>query len=233
MIKHLLEYQKIDAELYQIEESIKKSDERKKVHSAKKFLSGVNESIAKLEQRAEELASKYNSAIKIYEKLVEETKDYEDMGDMDENQLSYVKKKSQSLSEEINNLSNGIDQISKEIESVLKEFAQLRSDTKKAKAMREEFEPKYEELKKSKQAEMSAIKAKLADIAKNIGSDEMAQYEQKRKEKIFPVLNEARMISKDAYCRCGQQLSLTAQGNLTSGKIVECDSCHRLLYYVK
>ena len=134
MINKLLEYQKVDATLREIEVTISKSEERKKAAVAKNFLNSVNESIASLDQRAEELASKYNSAIKLYERLIEETKEYDEMGDMDEEQLAYVKKKAQSLYDEISALSQSIDLLSKEMETVLKELSQLKADTKKYKA---------------------------------------------------------------------------------------------------
>ena len=230
MIKSLLEYQTVDADLREIEVAISSSVERKKAHSAKNFLNGVNDSIAKLEQRAEELVKKYNSATHLYETLSEEIKEYDGVADMDEDHLTYVKKKAQNLSEEIGGLSSHIDQLAKEIESVLKEFAQLKADTKKAKAQYAEFVPKYNELKESKKPEMDAIKKKLAALEKKIDPEVLARYKQKRQDKIFPVLNEASEISKHAYCRCGTELSLTAYNGLKGGNIIECENCHRLLY---
>lgn len=230
MINKLLEYQTVDAELREIEVSLKQSEERKKASQAKNFLNTVNESIAKLEQKAEELVSRFNSAVKLHEKLSEEASEYEGFEDMDEEQLSYVKKKALSLAEEINNLSNSISQISKEIESVLKEFTQVKTDMKKAKAQYAEYAPKYNELKASKKGEIEAIEAKLAKIEKDIPADVMEKYKQRRKDKIFPVLNEAKEMSKNVYCRCGTQLPVTSYNNLKNGNVVECDSCHRLLY---
>ena len=231
MIKSLLEYQKVDAELREIEISLKQSEERKKASSAKNFLNGANESVVKLDQRAEELAGKFNASLKLLSQLEEEAKEYEGIDDMDEDQLSYVKKKAHALTEEINNLSSVIDNLSKEIESVLKEFAQLKSDIKKAKAQYSEYGPKYNELKASKDGEITQIKARLKKLEASIDAEILEKYKQRRNDKIFPVLNEAKEMSKHAYCRCGTELSLTDYGNLKNGNIVECDSCHRLLYF--
>lgn len=231
MIEKLLEYQNVDTDLREIELSISQSEERKKAAVAKKFLDAVNETVEKLDKQAEALAAKYNGAVKLYEKFSEELKEYEGLDDMDEDHLSYVKKKAQALSDEINNLSDSIELISKEMESVLKEFSALRADTKKYQAQYKEYRPKYEELKASKEGDMKAIKTKLAKIEKDIPTEIMDKYKAKRKEKIFPVLNEAKEISKQAYCRCGTQLPVTAYNNLKSGNLVECDSCHRLLYF--
>ena len=230
MINSLLEYQNVDTTLRDIEVALSKSEERKKAKSAQNFLNGANETLAKLDQRAEELIAKYNGAIKLYGQLLEETKEYDGIGDMNDDQLSYVKKKAQSLTEEVNNLLSAIDVLSKEIELVLKEFAQLRADIKKAKAQYAEFRPKYEELKASKEGEMTSIKAKLKKLESKIDPEILEKYKQKRKDKIFPVLNEAQEMSKHAYCRCGTELPGTSYISLKGGNIVECENCHRLLY---
>ena len=230
MINKLLEYQTVDATLRDIEVALSKSDERKKAKSAKNFLDGANETLAKLDQRAEELVAKYNGAIKLYGQLADDAKEYDGISDMDEGQLSYVKKKAQSLTEEINGLLSSIEQLSKEIENVLKEFAQLKADIKKAKAQYAEYGPKYNELKASKEGEMTEIKLKLKKLESKIDAEIMAKYKQKRKDKIFPVLNEAQEMSKHAYCRCGTELPVTSYTSLKSGNIVECENCHRLLY---
>ena len=233
MIKSLLEYQNVDKELREIEVSLKQSEERKKASSAKSFLNGANESVAKLDQRAEELASKYNASLKLLSQLEEEVNEYDGIAEMDEDQISYVKKKAQSLTEEINNLTSAIDSLAKEIESVLKEFAQLKADIKKAKAQYSEYGPKYNELKASKEEEINKIKARLKKLEASIDANVLEKYHQRRNDKIFPVLNEAKEMSKHAYCRCGTELSLTDYGNLKNGSIVECDNCHRLLYLSK
>ncbi|MBR2337383.1 MAG: hypothetical protein IKA61_05530 [Clostridia bacterium] len=233
MIKSLLEYQNVDTELRDIETSLKQSEERKKASSAKSFLTGANESVAKLDQRAEDLVGKFNASVKLLSQLEEQAKEYEGIDEMDENQLSYVKKKAQALNEEISNLASAVDSLSKEIESVLKEFAQLKSDIKKAKAQYSEYGPKYNELKASKEDEMNKIKARLKKLEAGIDAEILEKYKQRRNDRIFPVLNEAKEMSKHAYCRCGTELSLTDYGNLKNGNIVECDSCHRLLYLSK
>lgn len=231
MINKLLDYQNVDSKLREIEVTLSQSEERKKAVVAKKFLDTVNETISKLDKQAEELSAKYNGAIKVYEKLSEEIKEYEDIADMDDDQLAYVKKKAQTLSEDINALSNSIELIAKEMDAVLKEFSTLRAETKKNQAQYKEFRPKYEELKASKEDEMNKIKVELAKKEKDIPAEVMEKYKQKRKEKIFPVLNEAKEISKQAYCRCGTQLPVSAYNNLKGGNVVECDNCHRLLYF--
>ena len=59
MIQALLEYQKVDAKLRDIEKRLSGSEERKKAMSAKKYLEGVEENVNKLDARAADLTAAY------------------------------------------------------------------------------------------------------------------------------------------------------------------------------
>ena len=72
MIKALLAYQETDAKLRKIEIELSGSEERKKAMSAKKYLEGVEETLAKLESRASELVLAYENATKQQLKLKEQ-----------------------------------------------------------------------------------------------------------------------------------------------------------------
>ena len=233
MITQLLEYQNIDAKLREIETEISQSEERKKAVAAQNFLKSVNDNLALLEKRAEELVGKYNESIALYKRLNEEISEYGDVEEYDDaEQLNYIKKKSQGLLDEINNLSNGIEQISKEMTAVLKEFSQLKAKTKEAKSQYSEFVPKYHALKASKEDEIKKIKAELAKIEKGIPKEDMELYKTKRKDKIFPVLYAVQVFGKKPHCsRCGTEFPMACFDSLKKGSLVECDSCHRLVYY--
>ena len=204
----------------------------KKTHSAQAFLKTVNDNLASLEKRAEELVGQYNSAVATCDKLEEEIKGYEglEVGE-DLEQLNYIKKKAQVLSSEINSLAGMLENVTKEISNVLKEFTKLKKETKIAKSQYDEYLPKYNALKESKRDDIEAIRKKLEEIKKTIPADIMEKYEQRRKDKIFPVLNLAKEIGKNGvYCACGKSLPDADYRTLKTGAIVECESCHRLLY---
>ena len=107
MIEQLLQYQSVDAKLREIETEISQSEERKKAVSAQKFLNSVNDNIALLEKKAEELANKYNESVALYKRLGDEIKEYDGVDETDDpEQLGYVKRKAQELNDEIEKLAN-------------------------------------------------------------------------------------------------------------------------------
>ena len=215
MLDKILAYQEVDKKLRDIELELAKSEERKKAHAAQTFLKSVNEQISALDKRAEELVAKYASLNSTYAKLEEEIKEYDglEVGD-DLDQVVYIKKKAQTLSSEIESLAAAIEAVAGEIKGVLKEFSRINNA-----------------LKDSKKDEIDGIRKELAAIEKQIPEDVMEKYKQKRKDRIFPVLNKATELGKSGiYCACGKDLPDAQQRQLKGGEIVECESCHRLLY---
>ncbi len=233
MIEKILEYQTVDGELRDIEVSLIQSDERKKASAAQAILKNANDNIARLDSKAEELVTQYATLSKLCEKLEEAQKDYENIVETCESgeELNYIKKKAQALADEINLMTVNVENLAKEIKSTLDEFAKLRQDNKKATAQYKEFAPKYNDLKASKEEDMKKIKVKLAKLEKGIDPNVLENYKKKRKDKIFPIVYSAKISGKIFLCgRCGTELPMAYTGSLKKGEIVECDSCHRLLY---
>ena len=71
------------------------------------------------------------------------------------------------------------------------------------------------------------FEAKLAELAKDISAEAMEKYKSKRKEKLFPIMCKV----NDKRCSfCGMDLPIVDVNRLTSGGMIECDSCHRIIY---
>jgi predicted nucleic acid-binding Zn-ribbon protein len=60
-----------------------------------------------------------------------------------------------------------------------------------------------------------------------ISSQIMAKYEEKRKDKNFPILSE---LSGKKCSACGMELSMKDIADLENGNIIECENCRLLVY---
>jgi predicted nucleic acid-binding Zn-ribbon protein len=69
--------------------------------------------------------------------------------------------------------------------------------------------------------------AELDKIAKGIDEDVLKKYKAKRSERIFPILCE---LKGDRCSKCGMELSIAGKEIVSSGKVIECENCHRILY---
>ena len=218
MIEKLLEYQKIDADLKNIENELKKSEEFKKYAQAVKFLKTVTDSKAQIEAKAASLLLGMQNLQDRLKKLSDDKNEFTGIDEVeDENMLAFLKKKSAELSSQYASL---------EAELTLS-YKKLMANTKAMLSQQDEYKLKYEELCKEKETEKSKIKKQLELIAKDIPSEYLAKYKEKRKDPKFPIVYEL----KDKHCTaCGTELSQLELSRLKNEKIIECENCRRLIF---
>lgn len=230
MIKELLKYQEVEEKLRGIENDINQSEAAKKYFQAVKFVKEVNDLKASLDKKAQELTIAYKNAIdglkKITEEVTEISKEIEAIES--EEELAYTKKKFLELSDAYKNLESVAKGILKDSEEVSKEFVSVTAKHKEMNTQGRESLLEVNKLKEERKSEMDKLKKELEELAKTVDSDLMEIYLKKRKEKIFPVLSK---LSNEKYCsRCGGGLSVGAQNEINKNKMVECESCHRIIY---
>lgn len=228
MIEKLLEYQAIDANLKNIENDLKKSEEFKKYAQAVKFLKTVSESKAQIEAKASALLA----GIKVLEeklaKLDENKSEFTGLEDLEDVEtVAFLKKKSNELAKQYASLEGEIDKLSKDMTELTVQYKKLMSSTKLMLAQQEEYKQKYEDLAKEKDEEKEGYKRQLAVIAKDIPTEFLNRYKEKRKDPKFPIVYEI----EGKHCpACGTELSQLELSRLKSEKIIECENCRRLIF---
>lgn len=229
MLEKLLAYQTADKKLRDIEKTLAESVERKKALNAKKYLDGVEESVAKLDLRAAELSSAFEKAeedqIKLKEQEAELNNSLEHLED--EKAAEFLIKKADELMGKIKSLEERIGKISTEIQGILKEYENIKATTQKAQVQYKENAPKYKALKDSVQAQADEIKKELDLLAKDVDPELMKRYQAKRADKMYPIVYPVRSNMCGA---CNMELPSAALGKLKKGELVECDQCGRILY---
>ncbi len=229
MIEELLKYQEKDAELRKIEQVLSSSEERKKAVAAKRYIDGVEESVAKLDARAAKLAEEYQKAFNEQEKLKEQEADFVRAVDgvKNENEAGYVLKKIEEIASRIKILMSRAEKLAEEMTLVVKEYVKIKNETKAAQAQYAENGKKYNELKASVKGERDAIEAELKKLAEKVDPALMERYLKKRAGKIYPVVYEVR----GSVCgACNMELPMSELGKLKNGEVIDCDQCGRLLY---
>ena len=229
MIEKIFAYQNTDAKLREIEQELLANEDRKKAKAAQKFLEGVEEAIAKLDARAQELSAMYEATVQKEAQLKEQEQDFivAIEGLEDENQASYLLRKIDELLYQIKTLGEDAGKIAAEIQNVLNEYKTIKAKTKAAQVQFAESGAKYNEVRSQKQPDMEKIKKELAIMAKDIDPELMEKYNKKRKEKIFPIVVE---LQAESVCGgCYTEVFGLDLSRLQRGEIVE-HICGRLLY---
>ncbi len=232
MIQALLDYQKVDASLREIEKKLATSEERKKAVSAKKYLDGVEENVNKLDARATDLIAAYEAVTQEQLKLKEQEESIVDAIDSskDEKEVAFLIKKVEELIGKIKSLGSKASKISDEIQAVMKEYSTIKATTKAAQVQYNENAKKYSELKASVAGEKAEIEKQLAALKEKVDPALMQRYQKKREGKIYPIVYATRGNMCGA---CNMELPMAVLGKLKNGEVIDCDQCGRMIYQPK
>lgn len=232
-IKYLLKYQEVDGKVKEIEDSLKKTEEAKKYYSASKFLKTVGEVASSIDAKSKPLIDSYNALVSDLKSLEKKAEEFSKSVETCENddELNYLKKKFQEVANEILLKEDSVKNLQKNIDDIFSEYNKLKEDNNAYKLQYNEFAPKFKELRDAKAPEVKALKTELEQIAKSIEPNLMQKYIQKREDKRFPIIFGVDTSQKSCYCpACATGMSISAQNELVSGNIKECENCRRLLY---
>ena len=215
VLKELLEYQREDAALRAIEQELLASEERKKFMQAKKFMEAAREKLESLEKRAIEIRTARDDLMGRVEDMIEGGGD-----------IAFYKKNAQAQLDRLRSIKNELNKLLAEASAVVEEYRKLREQTIAMQKQYKEYNEKFKTLRNAKAPEVKKITEKLESIAKNIDPAIMDRYQQKRKERIFPIIVP---LSGD-FCMCGFEFPKFHQSELAGGNVVECENCHRFIY---
>ena len=228
-IEQLLKYQEEESKLLKIEREAANSDEWKNYSQSKSFLTKAPEKLEAMDAKARELEAELQKINKKYEEIAETLKDFENLDDLVEEgaDIAFYKKNATQLQEKLKSLKAEINALSKNIKEADEEYKALKKKTISVQKQYTEFAAAYQEYKKSKLAEMEAIKGELEKLSKDISPEVFKRYENKRSERIFPIIC---AVAGERCSKCGMELSIAGKEKIAHGEVTECENCHRFLY---
>ena len=199
---------------------------RKRIQS---FLNKAPEKLEAMDAKAREIEEDLQKISKKYEEIAETLKEFENLDDLVEEgaDIAFYKKNATQLQEKLKSLKAEINALSKTIKSADEEYKALKKKTIAVQKQYTEFTAVYKEYKATKLAEMEAIKKQLEKLAKDIPSEVFKRYENKRSERIFPIIC---AVAGDRCSKCGMELSIVGKEKIAHGEVTECENCHRFLY---
>lgn len=229
MIQAILHYQEIDKKLYKLERELAGSDERKEYVKVKKFLETAPEKLEALEAKAVSLKGEAGELSRRYQQTEETLKDFEHLDELVEGgaDISFYKKKAQSIIEQLKKLKGDMNVLSESIKAVDGEYQKLKKQILAIEKQAPEISKKYKAAKAAVDAQREEIEKELSVIVKDIPENVLTIYKTKRKEKIFPVVGE---LTGNRCPYCSMEPPLAARNKLTGGAFIECDNCHRIIF---
>lgn len=228
-IKQLLMYQQKDAELLAIEKEVANSEERKKYVQTKNFIKKASEKLDQLEGKSQEILGLMERLNKKYAEITDVLKDFEHLDELVGGgaDISFYQRNASQITDSIKTLKADIANLSALAKETAEEYQTLKKKVIAAQKQYPVAQEAYQEYNNSKKAAMSAITAELNEIAKGLGEEILRKYQMKRSERIFPIIC---AIKADRCSKCGMELSIAGKEIVASGKVIECENCHRILY---
>ncbi len=228
-ITQLLMYQKKDAELLEIEKEVANSEERKKYVQTKSFIKKASEKLDQLEGKSQELLALMERLNKKYAEITDVLKDFEHLDELVDGgaDISFYQRNASQITDNIKTLKADIANLSALAKETAEEYQTLKKKVIAAQKQYPAAQEAYQQYNNSKKAAASAISAELEEIAKGLDEEVLRKYQTKRSERIFPILCE---IKADRCSKCGMELSIAGKEIVASGKVIECENCHRILY---
>lgn len=226
----LLEYQKVDGELRKIEQELAASEERKKFIQAKKFMEVAREKLEAQEKHAVELRALRDDLTARVDEVTKAIAEYDDLDEMLEGgaDIAFYKKNVQALLESLKSIKAELNKIVAEVGTASEEYKKFKEQTIAMQKQYKEYNEKYKTIKNSRADEVKKISTKLAQLEKKIDPVIVERYQQKRKERIFPIVVP---LSGD-FCMCGFEFPKLHISELAGGNMVECENCRRYIYKV-
>ena len=228
-VEKLLKYQQTDEKMLALEKETSQSEERKNFVQAKAFLTKAPEKLEALEAKAVELNALLDKLNKKYEEIYETLADFDHMDELIDGgaDISFYKKNVLQITEKLKSIKSEVSALSKSIKDADEEYQSMKKKTISVQKQYAEYSEVYKKYKESKLTEVNKVKKELDVLAKEIDPEVMRKYEEKRSERIFPILCPV----KSGRCsQCGNELSLVGKEKLSGGGVTECENCHRILY---
>lgn len=228
-VEKLLKYQETDEKLIKIEREASSSEERKNYVQAKNFLTKAPEKLDALEAKAIELNALLTKLNEKYAEIAETLSDFDHLDELvgEGADVSFYKKNVMQITEKLKAIKADVNALTKSIKDADEEYQSMKKKTITVQNQYKEYSEVYKKYKDGKLAEMNAVRKELDALAKGIDAEVMKKYEEKRSERIFPIL----CAVKDGRCsKCGNELSLAGKERIAGGKVTECENCHRILF---
>ena len=228
----LFAYQEEDAKLFEIEKKLKESEARKKGVQAERFLRSVSDTLAGIEAKAQELNCAFEQSQVELENVFEESEEFKTIANKvsDEKEIAYLKDRANKLSKTLDELLKKIQKIEQEMNEIALQYNKLKKDTALYQEQYEKSGAEYSKLRESLAPERKKIEENLKSLAVGIPPAYIEKYNEKRKDKQFPIV--FKITSKDKHCSaCGTELSLKQLDKLKKeDSLIECENCRKLIF---
>lgn len=229
-MKDILEYQRLDGQLRQIEKQINESNERKTYARIRGVWADFQEQVKKMELRSRELNILLENASKTMAEKTKLLNEYNasaaEAADLQE--IDFMLKKLADVEKALNQAERDIKSVVSEAEEISGKYDNFRSKLPAVQAQAKEARAKFEELQDSRREEIAVLRAQLKEIAKSLPQGLTEEYEKLKRQGIYPPYVPLR--GSNQCSGCSMELPMGQVYSLNENGTIRCEHCRRIIY---
>jgi len=231
-LDRILEYQKLDQELLELENTVSRSEVAQKFYKSKNLLVSATSQINALTAQAKELLSGYAGLKGRIDALTLELNEFDGIteGVQDALELDHYLKMIGVVTEKLNALEKEAKAVSKKLDEINADYLRTMEQGKRINKEYAQLKEEYNKLVSEHQPRANAIQARLKALRADIPENIMEAYLKLRNAKTMPALVE--FDPSQRICgRCRMELANDTFSKLKNpGDVAECPNCRRILY---
>lgn len=229
-IENLLKYQKLDEELFKVEQKISNSQYRKKANELTAIAKKAQTKSAELEAEAEKLIADIDEIKEKYN--INKTKSEEilktDVEGLSFEEIDKINTLKQKVISNLNILEKMLQKSAENINRILAEFNKTKKLFDEARSQYAICKQKIDEETKFYEPEKEKLRKQLAVFEKDVAPEIMAEYKKKRNDNIFPVIVP---LEGNNFCgRCRMELPKVSISRIKEKGVIICEHCKRFIY---
>ena len=228
-IEKILEYQKLDGELFRIEKQVRDNKNKQVANQMHENMKNAQSRSIKLEEKAGIVLSEIDKLKKQYKTQEEKMKEFllKDLTKMDKAELEKYNSLKEKLSQNLSILEKNLTSLAETVNALLADFNKTIKNFNTSKEQYLKSKEDYENDVKGIEGQKTDIEGKLKKLENGIDGKVMEAYKKRRGENIFPVL----VPLKGNSCGgCHVELPYANISVLDSEGVFSCEHCHRLIY---
>lgn len=230
MNKDILEYQKLDEELFRLKKEISNNKDKREVEAMKSFVIDSQKKSTSLDKQARLLIDELNKLKEVEKKGIAYAEKFnnQNIENLSLQEFKDLKQKMGQTLKQINEVNNRLQANAEKMKNTYAEYENNKKLMSAAKQKYSQSKEKFEEYFKLEEPKLNELKDKLLELQKRIDVNELNKYQAIKKDNIFPVY-----VPLVNDCKCGGCRIILPSNNLEKikkyGKL-ECESCKRIIY---
>lgn len=229
-ITKILQYQKLDSELFKIEKTLKNSVNRKLANELYKKANDAQNRSVQLENQAKDLLARVKTIREQFEmqnKMLAQvkSKDVDKLSEKEVENLIVLKDK---LSQNSNFLDKNLTRLAENVKQVIDEYQKASKIYNDARSKYNDCKASYDKELAEIEPKKKEIEAKLAQEEKGIAKEDLEKYKRLRADNIFPIF----VPLRDNHCGgCNIELPVAVVSRIKETGALQCEHCHRIIYF--